>query len=297
MAPIIPSADSCGGKVRAKEPATRRARALIGWMAPAEARLALAGRKLELKDRPEYAERVQNARAAAALRKHPGSNPISEAPPLLKGHIRAMDEHPAIAQSFQQGWQVKLVDLNNVCPLQSYLMLNHPVFDRTASVHNDPLSLAELTTPVSGDTQIPFQFDAQKRAWILNSTDFNLRIMAEQQARLAPGIGTFGFVVGTAPPLLKIALHQGRYLIVDGTHRAYGLLRRGLCTVPCLFRAAPAWPGVESPTSLPVAALLGENPPLLSDFLSDETSAEIRVPVTRRVLVIQATEYTMVEPE
>jgi hypothetical protein len=46
---------------------------------------------------------------------------------------------------------------------------------------------------------------------------------------------------------------------------------------------------------LPSAVTLGPRPPLLPDYLDDEVSAAVELPETRRLIIVQGLEMSVVE--
>ena len=68
-------------------------------------------------------------------------------------------------------------------------------------------------------------------------------------------------------------------------------LRRGITHVP-LFTCAIGEnePFEPPPGMLPAAVSMGERPPLIPDFLADDVSLSVRLPLLRKVIVIQALE-------
>ncbi|MFY9825493.1 MAG: hypothetical protein WAM82_29235, partial [Thermoanaerobaculia bacterium] len=248
-------------------------------------------------DAGAIAAQVEAARAAVAARPCgvDTSNAVSEAPPGLEDHVATLQAHPILARSFEEGWDVRMVDLTKLSPVQGYVFSDHPLNPVLAGVATDPLSLAAVTLPVPADVDLPFQFVPEKRAWVFTSEDLNLRATRDFHAKIGPGVGTFGFLVCMAPSVLRVAAYANRLVLVDGNHRAFGLLRRGIDRVPALFKRHSSWPQLpDSSAMLSQATLLGDRPPYLSDFLKPEHYTLVSLPVTRRVVMIQATDLSLV---
>jgi hypothetical protein len=79
---------------------------------------------------------------------------------------------------------------------------------------------------------------------------------------------------------------------VDGYHRAHGFLRRGINVVPALVGDVGSFEELGLPPlgMLAQDAYLGDHPPLLADYLSDEVAAEVMVPTTQKTIVIAGLE-------
>ncbi len=276
----------------------REARALLGWLDPTEARRALVRGKSEAKDASEIDGQIERARAAVAGRTlcEDISNAVLDPPPGLEDHVATLQSHPILAKSFDEGWEIKVVDLTKLCPVQGYVFSDHPLNAVIAGAATDPLSLAAITLPVPADADLPFQFIPEKRAWVFMSEDLNLRATKDFHAKIAPGAGTFGFLVCMMPSVLRVVAYSSRLVLVDGNHRAFGLLRRGVSRVPALFKRHSTWPQLpDSSAMLSQAALLGDRPPYVSDFLKPEHYTLVSLPVTRRLVMIQVTDISLVD--
>lgn len=275
----------------------REARALVGWLDPAEAKRALTRAAGDAADPTQIAAQVESARKAAAARvpHADGGGVVFDAPPSLEGHIDRLRSDPLLSASFDEGWSVRMADLTRVSPIQGYVFTDHPLHGDMQSSASDPASLASLTLPMRADVDLPFQYSREMRAWIFTSDDFNLRELSNFHTKIAPAVGSFGFVVSLAPSVMRVVVCGDRYLLQDGTHRAYGLLRRGISHVPVFFRRRDQYPEVrDRPAMLPSAAVLGPRPPLLTDFLRPEFYTVAPIPLMKRMLVIQASDYSVI---
>jgi ParB-like chromosome segregation protein Spo0J len=88
---------------------------------------------------------------------------------------------------------------------------------------------------------------------------------------------------------LQVVRYRDRYLIRDGNHRAIAFLSRGIHAVPALVRESSTLEEIRLRRGmLPADVLLSERPPLLPDYLDDDVSAEVQLPATQRVLMVQA---------
>ena len=74
--------------------------------------------------------------------------------------------------------------------------------------------------------------------------------------------------------------------IVESVALRTGALR--IKVVPAFVSEAPSFEGLGLPPvgMLPQDAFLGDRPPLLADYLSDEVSAAVMVPATQKTIAI-----------
>ncbi len=270
----------------------RPARALLGWMEEGQAVLFQAGQRTD-RSTPEYVERAELARAAVAARR-PGVDQeelLSEAPMDLRDHIEALRQ-PAAA-FFNEGWSVAIVDLRKVCGVQTHVFTDHTEQRTAVADANDLRSLAAISLPLPVQAELPAQFDQVRQAWILSAANPNLRIVGNWLGPLNQGAVGLGFAVSLTPSYLQVARFQNRFLLRDGYHRAYGLLRRGIFLVPSFFRDFGPFQDLGLPPGmLPQSAYLGDRPPLLTDYLDDAVSADVMLPAFQKMIVIHGMELT-----
>src|SRR3989442_4304856 len=269
------------------------ARALIGWMNEEQALLTLAGRRADQQVCPEHIQRAEQARKTVASRPAgvDQAHLVGPVPDDLVGHIETLRQHPASAPYFNEGWRVAIVDLSKVCAAQPSIFSDQAV-ERVVGVDADSIvSLATVSLPKPTPSTPAAQFDPIKQAWVFSSQDPNLRISGQFGGPIQPGVNAFGFVVAVATSMLQVASYHGRYLLRDGYHRAYGFLSRGITRVPVLVREVATFDALGLPIGLlPQDAFLVDRPPLLVDYLNDEVAADVVMPVTQKVVIIQALE-------
>jgi len=189
-----------------------------------------------------------------------------------------------------EGWSVKVADLSKVCALQPVVFWDHAEERAQAAVVGDIQSLAAVTLPIPGPTQLPIQFDQIRNTWIIPSRNPNLRIIGHFAGPIEGKTGC-GFLVEVTPSFVQVVFHRGRYLLRDGYHRSLGLLARGFTHVPVLYREFNEFENLGiGPGMLPEQAYLGTRPPLLADYLSEEVSAEVFLPASQKMIVVQGME-------
>jgi hypothetical protein len=273
----------------------RTARSLIGWMPAEQAERVQHGNRADLTISEEAVQRAKAARQTVAAR---GSGidqngVISPAPAALEEHINALRQHPAAAAYFAEGWQVALADLRRVCAVQPNVFVDHAV-DRVRDVEPmDVRSIAAVSLPLPGPSELAAQFDANRSVWLFSAPNPNLRIMGHFSTQVQPGVAAFGFVVAISPSYLQVARFQGRFFLRDGNHRAVGFLERGIFVVPVFTRELGDLDSLGLPAGmLPQGAYLGERPPRLPDYLDDAVSIQVQLPAFQKMVVIQGLEVT-----
>lgn len=100
----------------------------------------------------------------------------------------------------------------------------------------------------------------------------------------------FGFKVTVMSSFLQVASFQGRYVMRDGYHRAFGLLSRGISRVPAYVRNFDTTENLAPVGMMPQATWLGDQPPLLRDYHDDQVAEPVSLPAPHRLIVISALE-------
>lgn len=282
--------------VIAEEEATLRrpGRALIGWMTPERGAVVLAGGRQEGSEDQKLRARVEAARQAVAARE-PGAGQdglVDDTHSDLPAIVDRLKQQENTQPFWSEGWTVAVVDLTRVCSLQQSVA-SEQARERVESVDPEDLgSIAELTLPLASQTQLPAQFDEVRNVWMISAPNPNLRITGHFGGELQPGAVGFGFLVGVMPSFLQVAQHHGRFVLRDGYHRAYGLLARGITHVPAFVRDFGVGQLGVGAGLFPTDVYLSERPPGLTDFLDDDVSSDVAVPVVQKMIVIQGLEIT-----
>ena len=286
--------ESVGSKnVRRNLPPMRKARSLIGWLSEQEGAAVLAGH--EESATPDLANlyRCQKARRAV-LDRAPNVNQkelFSVLPAEASAHIDVLKEHPSGQQAIKEFGEPFLVDLRKVLAVQPSIFCAE-ARERVAEMGAGNLAgIAEMTLPLPTAESLPVSFDPGRNAWVFASANPNLRVHGHFSAQIAPGMTGFGFVVTLRKSYLQVAGVGGRYFLRDGYHRAFGLLAKGITMVPALAKEYATFDeAFRSTPVLPVQTLFGDRPPFLGDYLDDAFSADSLLPVTNKIVALQALE-------
>jgi len=269
--------------------ARRKARSLIGWLSEGEGLLWITGREMTQEPDPAHIARCREARAAVARRPegHIQSKMFAPLPAVLAEHINALAAAPRLAQVLDDAGEPQMVDLRLVCAAQPTICVDDAAKRVAGLAAGDILGLAAVTLPLHIPKKMPIAFDPHKNAWLFSSPNPNLRIAGPFNADGPAGIKGFGFGVEVALSYLQVAGLNGRYFLRDGYHRAYGLLAAGIHFAPALVKDFNAFEEVQMPAGLlPPPTYLGARPPL--DYLDNTVAADTQIPVTTKMIVIQA---------
>lgn len=188
-----------------------------------------------------------------------------------------------------------LVDLAKVCAAQPQIHTEDATRRVEGIVPDDFLGIARLTLPLPSDEALPVFFDPTKNAWLLSSPNPNLRVVANFSTPVGSGLTGLGFAVALQKSYLQVAALGDRFFLRDGYHRAYGLLAAGIRYAPALVKEFATFEEVGLPPGLlPQNTYLGDRPPLLGDYLDDEVAADTHIPMTQKMIVIQALEINSI---
>jgi hypothetical protein len=236
-----------------------------------------AGRALVGFDEDGTGPQCAAVAARAPIEPEPAVDPY--VPDALAAHVRRLAPTEPAASLLASGWVPRIVDLTQVIAARRTVRADpDPRVD--ALCRDDIAALAAVTLPLPADDRLPISYDARRNAFVIASPNTNLRVTG-------PAAG-LGFTVAIEASLMQVALAGDRAVLRDGYHRAVALLARGITRVPALVRRADVVDGAE----LPANVLLGDRPPLLPDYLNDAVAADVELPATQKVIVIQAIELT-----
>lgn len=265
-------------------------RALIGWAEINPVNLLTGSNPQTVT--AEHTERVQHAINTKNARE-PFVNPInviSDPPAGLQEYITGFWQQPNIEVFVQEGWVIKMADLNKVCTIQP-LVENKKSIERVKNVDpNNLIILAQITLPYTIPQVFPGAFDQNKNAFIFSSPNPNLRIAGTVQQN-----GVFGFLVTITNSFVQVVKCQGRYFMRDGHHRTYGLLSKNISTIPVLYREYNSFVEMGIPQGLfPTEVLTSNRPPMLKDYFDDNVSSEALFPISAKVVMIQGIELNTI---
>jgi hypothetical protein len=289
------------------------ARALLGWLPPERAE-TLLGSQADGEGELSDAQRARISQALAAVAERPAGvdqdGLISPLPGELADHVTRLEATPAGARMRAEGWEIAMVDLPRVVAIAPSVFTDTAI-ERAANLDpGDLRGIAELTLPARhprpigelspGDDVLPMhcQYHYLTKTYTITSPNLNLAVIGNFDApgnrAPQPSQMGHGFTVGVPPSFFEVARLQGRYVLRDGYHRAFGLLSRGITRVPAYVRDFGTAEDLAPAGTLPRSAWQGDRPPLLRDYHDDLVAEPLLLPVPSRTIVIQAVELLMV---
>ncbi len=286
----------------------RSVRCLLAWMTEAEAINTLLGHlpaagenALVQRQVWESARNANNARPPFRSARPA----LQEMPEELRDRGAAFSQRPDVAAAFQSmEWRVGLADLTEVLSYQKVVVEERAIERVDASVRpGDLQSIFSFCLPDPvGPEALQGAMDHDQRGITFSSLNPNLRVAglagSEIDVAVVPGgrpvkQNFIGFAINFGVPFVQVAEYNGRWFIRDGYHRCYGLLRRGITKVPCVFVKPRSFAelGAAAPAFFPYEVLFSERPPFLRDFLDDSVSVTTKQAAQRKVVRIRAEEF------
>jgi len=267
---------------------------LLGWLTKEEGSLWLAGRDPS-KITPEMTAKVELCRQIVSQRVEimNSENPFSEPPHELSEFISEFWKQPDTEAFRNENWEVKIVDLTKVRAAQPNVAFEQAK-ERTKSVEQgNIISIANVSLPKAKETLIPISFDSSKNAWVVSSANPNLRICANFNAPIGPGITGLGFGIALSNSFLQVAECNGHFILRDGYHRAIGLISNNVTKVPVLTKKFNTYNEMGMPVGLIThEEIFGARPPFLLDYLNEDVTSIVNTPVYQKTIVIQGLELS-----
>ena len=287
----------------------RQTRVLLPWLSESEAITSLLGH-LPVAGEAIESQRIlfNNARDFLLTR-----DPYSLLTPIIMDFPRDLQtlsaqfcQRPDVVAAMQGlDWSVGIADLREVLSFQK-IVNEEQALERANSVNLlDPQSLFSFCLPESGsETILHGALDLDQRGITLSSLNPNLRVGTQlgadvTLAAVPGGAGRkeklIGFTINFGANFIQIAEYKERWFVRDGYHRTFGLLRRGVHQIPCIFIKARNFQelGASNPGFFPYEALFGDRPPFLTDFLDDRLSVSVSQKAVRKIVRISAEEFVV----
>jgi hypothetical protein len=286
---------------------------LLAWMNEIQATLSLLGRE------PAPGEDITTQRrtwleAKAALMQRPpyrrSAPVVSKLPASLKPRAVAFQRRPdAVAALHSLDWNLGIVNLYDLLSYQ-WNVADQDALKRADSVDpEDPDALFSFCLPEPDDQiNVASRIDQDRMGITLSLRDPNLRIGAPVVADLDPPHAAgergkrggkrerfVGFPVHFGSPFIKVAEYEGRWILCDGYHRCYALLKRSIRKIPCVFIRARSFEetGAARPAFVPREVLYGDRPPLVADFLDNSVTATVNRKANLTVARVRAAEFVV----
>lgn len=280
------------------------ARALLGYMTKEEAVQVLTGSGGEAPARAPELEAIWQrlANNVASREDFKPIVPVVDTPREIEPQLRAFSERPDVKAAMRpHNWTVGVVDLSKSVLSYQRLVMTRGAEARAQDARPDELeSLLSICLPPPAPEQFKGSFDSNQNAFTAWSMNPNLRItgfgVGSATMPNAPDAQQiFGFTMSFGTRFVQVAQYRERWMIRDGYHRIYGLLKRGITKIPCVVIRANSFEetGAGRPGFFGYETILGDRPPRVTDFLSPDYSAEVEAQVVTRVIRIRAEEFVI----
>lgn len=287
----------------------QRARALIGFMSEPEAIQLLAGTGSPEKTNLDRWRRewVVATKAASNRSHYETTDPRVAIPPHAErrlNEIAQRDDVKALLGPLE--WSLGWADLSKAVLSYQRVVIVDGALDRVRGIEGSNVDdLIEVCLPDPDVGQFQGNYDQAQSAFTASSLNPNLRVAGFQVASVqvspaGPAEQLFGFKLTHGSSFVQLVHYKGRWLVRDGYHRIYGLLSKGITSMPCVIIQARTFEetGAGRAGFFGYETLYGGHPPYVTDFFSD-ASADIQVPAVMRVIRLRAEEFVVpvINPE
>ncbi len=271
------------------------ARVPVAWMSAKQIEGFVAA-EAQHQDAATLRRRIDNCKKALDGRP-PGIDQATALFPIpreLEEYLNQLWSTPVGKVYRSNGYEARLAHLEEIVGFQTVVREQAGRRLAARARRHDLASIAKVALPFDFSQEISTSYDALRRSWTVRAHDPNLRVGAPLQPNeTAPlGFPAVGFRIEIPASLMQVQTYKGRHYLSDGYHRAIGLLRHGISSVPVLYRHIEAFEDLGAIGHLPIDVITGSKPPRLGDYLDDAVSVEGHTPETPRRLLIHATELS-----
>jgi hypothetical protein len=274
-------------------PLGRRAHSvLLGHCRKDQVRELLQSNKLDERTSEELMEKWE--RAQARIQKLP---PLEErvAARALTGEeipaeVKQVMQEPEVKAAFPEDiWSAAWVEMAKIIPVQPNVDVEYAesLGDATLDPAN-PASAVKLCFNPKYPTGFHVQVDQPQKAMSVTGVNPSLEVVGLQYSQQGEnGAVLVSFLISSRPNIVAIAYEDGRYFLLNGSHRVYRLLRAGFSQVPCMVREV----GGYGAGFFPDEALASPRPPLFPDFADPTLGIIVPFRVVQRVVRLRPDEY------
>src|SRR5437773_612701 len=255
-------------------------RALLGFMGEAAAWRYVNSQGVTLDNQSQESLRSHIREAVSAVEALPDrSNLRPEIRPLsseTKERTQKLESEPSFKLNLQGAsrheWGV--IDISKVRCFQPNLNLEY-IQDllRRTPTGDDFTRLHEFCQPLKGEggeSALLTGFNPSTNTFTIVSENLDLRILGNVQGEADQGGMTgkmVGFVYGFGLRQLTVAEYKVIYLLKNGYHRAYALMKGGITKIPALIVHVDSYEGTgaANPGFFPIDLVLSNRPPIMQD--------------------------------
>jgi hypothetical protein len=243
----------------------------------------------------EWLTQIRDARAhVAAVRGDMEAEPeVAELEQKYKDYLIKLQATALFQESLvgSSSFKFASIELSRLRCLQGHLnleYLNELIHD--APEPGDEDATIEFCLPLRVDSkgmEILPSAETTSNSLLLVSQNLNFRVAGFLQIEDQANNRKFTAVVyGFGCPQIQVVEHKGAYIIKNGHHRAFSLLKKGHRMAPCVLLSTEGYPhqGPPGVGMLSIESVMSERPPFLADF---DSEAAIVVPRRRSVVKIK----------
>jgi hypothetical protein len=258
------------------------AKSLLGFFTEAEAVNVIKSQGIPLEERKEQALTEQIREAIKYVKSLSGRKIVSPeisdiVPEELGNRGVELQAEPTFQEHLARmsGWSFSWVELEKLHAFQPNI--NPEYVERLkqrAPAPGDVASLLKFCLPLR--SEIPKSpaiggFNPNANTFTLISENLDFRIVGQVNGEdPISGRSFFGFAYGSGLPQMSVVEYKGLFMIKNGYHRAYALLKRGHKSLPCLLVRTDNYSltGAMGPGFFNIDIMMSDRSPLLSDFSS-----------------------------
>jgi len=270
--------------------------ALLGFYSEADARSILLGHGVELSKEKTSAllGQIREARAwISTVKGRLGVSPrVDEIPAPHQAYLHDVQNAGVIDDVMKTGvqsWSFGLVELARVHVHQPYINLEYAAkLIEKAPEPDDFGALLRYCLPVGrgpSNQSTSVTFNPAQNTYSVVSENLDLQVVGNTQGEDALGRKFAGFAYGFGLPQMFVVQYRGLFILKNGYHRAYSLLKKGHEAIPCIILKTDdfALTGANRIGLFPAEIILSDKSPIMSDFL---TKAAVIIPRLRAKAVL-----------
>ena len=185
-------------------------------------------------------------------------------------------------------WKLAVVDVRRLLSFQRRLVLPEKELQPESIEESDWQKRLELAFPSSRTSQFTRRSNATELTLKTENPDFSVSLKPSSK-----DAKSFEVALCHGSPFMEVARYRDRWFLRDGYHRAYRLLRAHVFAVPAAIVEARSVKelGAVEPWFFSEEVLFGDQPPLVTDFTSEDLVLRWRRPVRRKVIRVVITEH------
>jgi hypothetical protein len=180
----------------------------------------------------------------------------------------------------EDSWEIKLVPIESLVAFQP--AVTRTAYETDLASSESVLDLLEFTLPVDDTPLVEDQRinDTFFSGWQFVTRSPNVHVNGPQYARSDNNddttIATVSFELKSNPNFVYVARFEDRYILKNGYHRVYQLLKAGETHIPAVVIEAESYDetGAEQAGFFDRELVMSERPPLITDY---ETPAAVTV--------------------